>query len=127
MGRDNPDLVRAAAGLAQGVGCGGEICGALSGAVCLIAMHTAKGADNEDPLPESVPLMSALVDWFRAEMCNGGAITCDAILGLDGKSCGAMDPQRCGDLVTAAYTKALELLVEYGIDPTEGRVENTPF
>jgi hypothetical protein len=65
--------------------------------------------------------MGALVDWFRDDMCGGGAITCDAILGLDGKACGAMDPHRCGALVIAAYTKALELLAEQDIDPTLGR------
>jgi hypothetical protein len=32
-----------------------------------------------------------------------------------------MDPHRCGALVIAAYTKALELLAEQDIDPTLGR------
>jgi len=42
MGRENPDLVRAVAGLAQGVGCG-ELCGALSGGACLLSLYTGKG------------------------------------------------------------------------------------
>lgn len=124
MGRENPDLVRAMAGLAQGVGCSGEICGALSGGVCLIALHTAKGYDHEDPLPASAPLMDELVEWFRVEQCAGGGITCDAILGIaggQGDACRGMDLSRCGDLVAQSWTKAVALLAENGVDPSLGR------
>lgn len=121
LGRENPDLVRAMAGLAQGVGCSGEICGALSGGACLIALHTAKGMDNEDPLPEGQPLMNELVEWFREEQCKGGGITCDAILGIGSAAACAMDPQRCGALVAGVWNKAVSLLLEKGIDPTIGR------
>ena len=123
LGRENPDLVRAMAGLAQGVGCSGEICGALSGGVCLIAMHTAKGADNEDPLPEAQPLMNALVEWFREEECSGGGISCDAILEDSGACNRQMDAIRCGKLVADVWNRAVNLLVENGIDPTQGRDE----
>lgn len=133
MGRENPDLLRAMAGLAQGGGCSGELCGALAGGLCLIALHTAKGADGEQALPESVPLMDALVDWFRAGLCGGGGITCDAILGLgdagseDVPGPGAaggvrsMDASRCGALVARTWEKAVSLLAEAGIDPGLGR------
>lgn len=124
MGRENPDLVRAMAGLAQGVGCSGEICGALSGGVCLLALHTGKGTDDEDALPGAVPLMDTLVEWFRNEMCSGGGITCDAILGAPqagGQSGRAMDAGRCGALVAQTWNKAVTLLSENGIDPTLGR------
>jgi C_GCAxxG_C_C family probable redox protein len=125
MGRENPDLVRAMAGLAQGVGCSGEICGALSGGVCLIALHTGKGQDAEDALPESQPLMNELVEWFRAEFCSGGAVTCDAILGDAPSGPGGrnMDAGRCGALVAQTWTRAVSLLVEQGIDPALGREE----
>jgi C_GCAxxG_C_C family probable redox protein len=97
MGRENPDLLRAMAGLAQGVGWSGEICGALAGGVCLIALHTGKGQDAEDALPEAGPLMNDLVEWFREELCAGGAITCDAILGdIPGSGDRSMDAGRCG-------------------------------
>lgn len=121
LGRENPDLLRAMAGLAQGVGCSGEICGALSGGVCLIALHTARGRDNEQALPEAALLMNSLVEWFREEQCGGGAITCDAIMGTDGSSDRSMDPVRCGGMVGAVWNRAVSLLVEAGIDPTVGR------
>lgn len=127
MGRDNPDLLRAASGLAQGVGLSGEICGALSGGVCLIGLHTGKGHDGEEPLPMAAALMDELVSWFRGELCAGGAVTCDAILGVGEDcpggeaSCRGMDPQRCGALVAQTWSRAVTLLAENGIDPGQGR------
>lgn len=124
MGRENPDLIRCMAGLAQGVGCSGEICGALSGGVCLLAMHTAKGKDTEESLPETQPLMDALVEWFREEQCRGGGITCDALLDASDAAERRMDAMRCGNLVAEVWNKAVNLLVEHGIDPTQGREES---
>ena len=122
MGRDNPDLVRALSGLAQGVGCSGGTCGALAGGVCLLGLHTGKGRDTEDALSEAPLLMDALVAWFKEEPCAGGDTTCDAILGIsDAQACRGMDPERCGALVAAVWTKAVSLLAEAGIDPTRGR------
>lgn len=126
MGRDNPDVIRAMAGLAQGGGCSGELCGALSGGLCLLALHTGKGADDEEALPQALPLMDALVDWFRSELAGGGGVTCDALLGGDagaGGQCRAMDAGLCGKLVAQTWTRAVTLLVEGGCDPTLGREE----
>lgn len=122
MSAENPDLVRAISGLAQGVGCSGGTCGALAGGVCLIGLHTGKGHDAEEPLPEAPLIMNTLVEWFREDLCAGGDITCDAILGVtQGAACHGMDPQRCGALVAAVWTRAVGLLAEHGIDPTQGR------
>lgn len=119
MGRENPDLVRAMAGLAQGVGCSGEICGALSGAVCLVALHTGKGLDHEDALPEALPLMDQMVEWFRAE---AGALTCDAILGGGEQGgCRSMNASLCGSLVARSWAQAVTLLSQSGLDPSLGR------
>lgn len=123
MGRDNPDLVRAMGGLAQGVGRGGEICGALSGGVCLIALHTEKGRDDEDALTAGAVLEEELMEWFRSELCGGGPVTCDAILGCSGTGgdCRSMDVGVCGNLVARTWEKAVSLLAENDIDPTLGR------
>ena len=122
MGRENPDLTRSLAGLAQGVAGSGGVCGALAGGACLIGLHTGKGLDNEDALPEGAVIMEALTDWFREELCKGGDITCDAILGCDGSAgCRGMDAVRCGNLVGQTWTRAVSLLVENGLDPTMGR------
>ncbi|MDL2207466.1 C-GCAxxG-C-C family protein [Desulfovibrio sp. OttesenSCG-928-M16] len=127
MGRDNPDLVRAMSGLAQGVGLSGEICGALAGGACLIGLHMGKGLDSEEALPEGQVLMDELLQWFREELCQGGSVTCDAILGTaedcakGDASCRGMDPARCGALVAATWSKAVTLLAQADIDPAQGR------
>ncbi len=123
MGRENPDLVRSMSGLAQGVGCSGEICGALSGAACLIGLHTGKGQDYEEAHPEAFLLMSELVEWFREE---AGALTCDALLGGQGPkdACRSMDPGLCGGLVLKSWSKAVSLLAEKGLDPSLGREQD---
>ncbi len=122
MGRENPDLLRAMGGLAQGMGCSGGICGALSGGVCLIALHTAKGDPGEQPLEVGPALMNALVEWFRAEHGTNGDISCDTLLGASsGPECRMMQPDLCGNLVASVWDKALRLLADNGINPAEGR------
>lgn len=115
-GRDNPDLVRAVGGLGTGMG-GGQTCGVLSGAVCLVSYYAGKGADGEHP-HDRLPLMiSELVDWFRNHACGGyGGIRCSDILGEDA---GTPDTERCGGLIAQAWNKSLELLQDSGIDPTQ--------
>lgn len=131
-GADNPDLIRAMAGLAQGIGGSGEICGALAGGVCLIALHTGKGHDAEQALEEGPLLMHELVEWFRTECAGGQSITCDALLepksGPSALSAAAtagrrMDSARCGALIARVWEKALSLLQEKGIDPSTSRSE----
>ena len=82
MDRENPDLIRAMAGLCMGVGNSGGTCGVLSGASCLLSLHAGKGSDDEEP-HEKLPLMlSELTDWF-SERAGGeyGGITCAHIMG----------------------------------------------
>lgn len=118
-GEDNPDLVRAMSGLAQGGGCSGELCGALSGGLCLIGLYCGKGDAAEQPHPQEAVFMESLVSWFREQPFAANGITCDAILG-DGPL--VMDPERCGAIVAAVWEESLRLLVGVGIDPSEGRV-----
>ena len=82
QGRQNPDLVRALAGLCLGVGNSGGTCGVLSGAACLLALYTGKGSD-EERTDERLPLMFAeLTDWF-SDVVGGayGGVLCADILG----------------------------------------------
>lgn len=121
LGRDNPDLIRAAAGLAQGGGSSGELCGALSGGLCLLGLHLGKGLDAELPHPDEQLIYNSLVEWFRQTHGAGGKITCDAILGLaPGEAC-VMQQGLCGQIVASVMDYAVKLLVECGIDPGAGR------
>ncbi|MDR0882277.1 MAG: C-GCAxxG-C-C family protein [Candidatus Adiutrix sp.] len=126
MGRENPDLVRAMAGLANGASCG-EICGALTGGLCLIGVHTAKGLDEERPVLGARMVTNALIKWFRQEKLKGQvAPDCAAI--FEAKGCeydGEMNSAvGCGELVADTWTKVIQLLQENNLDPAQGRDES---
>ena len=132
-GEESEPLVRAMSALSQGVGNSGQICGALSGGLCLLSMYSAKGNDYEQAMQEEALLMEALLTWFDKEVCVGCDNTCDSILGLtdlnaDLKGTGnpsapirSMNQERCGSLIAKTWDKCLQLLQEYNINPSEGR------
>lgn len=111
-GCDNPDLVRAMAGLAYGCGSGSATCGVLTGGCCLLAFLAVNGDDSAKPVPELPDMLQSLSDWFvrRAGRSHGG-ISCEAIVGEAGP---AASRQTCGALVMETYGKVLEILAEYG-------------
>jgi C_GCAxxG_C_C family probable redox protein len=116
QGEVNAGLVRAVQGLCFGVAMSGEICGALSGGVCLISLYTAKGSDTEE-VHERFSLMTCeLVEWFRNNMGETyGGIRCDDILTK------YPDKSVCGSIVAATYGKAMEILMDNGLDPSIGK------
>lgn len=121
LGRDNLDLIRAAAGLARGGGCSGELCGALSGGLCLLGLYVGKGQDSELPDPSEQLVYSELVEWFRSEHAVNNKITCAAILGLDEGQARAMNPEICENIVASTIAVADGLLIAHGFDPNSGR------
>lgn len=126
MGRENPDLVRAMSALADGASCG-AICGALTGGLCLMALHTGKGLDDERPMPGARTMAGALIKWFKKEELSGKtALNCADIFeaaGLEYEG-GQMNPRvGCGDLVVHTWSKAVEILQANDIDPSQGRPE----
>ncbi|NDV19872.1 hypothetical protein GO013_10610 [Pseudodesulfovibrio sp. JC047] len=118
MGRDNPDLIRAAAGLCNGLGdCSGP-CGVYTGAALLLGLYGGKGLDMEESV-EILPLMlEQLREWFAQTTLEYGGMACQDI--LDGR-CGQPDVARCGGLLAATYEQVRAILVEHGLDPSEGR------
>lgn len=119
LGRDNPDLVRAMAGLCKGGGdCSGP-CGVLTGGACLLAMHAAKGHADESADDKLPLLLDEYANWFRDEACApfGGTACADVV----GDCPGAPHPERCGSLVAQGFVKALDILAANGFDPMEGR------
>jgi C_GCAxxG_C_C family probable redox protein len=117
QGKSNPDLVRAVAGLAGGLGFTGDTCGALTGGACLLGLYAGKGLP-EEPEDEKLNLMiSELVDWFTEEFGKRhGGIRCETILGDDPRS----RSTKCPSLTIGTYEKVKALLLEYGFDPTGG-------
>jgi C_GCAxxG_C_C family probable redox protein len=117
QGKEDPDLIRAMAGLAKGIGEGPGTCGTLTGAACMLALYTGKGQDGEAENPDLWPMLFELWEWFEGEVGSRyGGVTCNDIL-----SDGSSQRQRCGPIVEATYFKTLEILTQYGVDPTEPR------
>ncbi len=114
--RENPDLVRAMAGLCMGAGNSGGVCGVFTGAACVLAMYGAKGADSEKEA-DKLPLMYAeLSEWFEQSACASfGGTSCSDIIG-EGSS--RPNPERCGRLLVDTWGRILEILVENGFDPS---------
>jgi hypothetical protein len=118
MGRDNPDLVRAAAGLCNGMGdCSGP-CGVFTGAALVLGLYAGKGTDAEEP-DDKLPLMlEELRDWFVSATEQYGGTSCGAILD---RECGQPDQARCGGLLAGASAQVREILADNGFDPAQGR------
>jgi len=138
-GEENETLVRSMSALSQGGGNSGQMCGALTGGLCLLSMYTAKGNDFEQAMQEEALLMEALLTWFNEEVCANCDNRCDAILGLTdlnsssssdnasvnigctGHTTRTMRQDTCGHLLAKVWDKCLQLLQEHGIDPTMAR------
>ncbi len=113
QGTQNPGLIRAMAGLCRGYSSERGPCGALTGALCLLAYYAGKGRADEEA-DERLPLMlSELVHWFEG----------DATARFGGSNCAHIvsdfkpDMAVCGGLISGCYGRALTILVENGIDP----------
>jgi C_GCAxxG_C_C family probable redox protein len=113
QGKSNPDLVRAARGVAGGLGCSGEVCGALTGGACLLGLYAGKGSPEEKDDPRLDWMVQALVEWFDEEYGSQyGGIRCNEILENDR----ANIPARCPGIVVGTYQKVQELLAEYEVE-----------
>jgi hypothetical protein len=103
-GEDNPRLVQAVRGLCGGVH-DGLLCGALTGAACMLNVADPERA-NDEMVPE-------LARWFRTEVAaQYGGSDCAAIVGPDP----AAKAVRCPPLVEATYRQAKEILKNHGHD-----------
>lgn len=113
QGRENPDLVPAVQGLAGGLGFTGELCGALSGGVCLLSLYAGKGLPEEAEDPRLNFMITDLVGWFKQEYGQSyGGIRCTEIVGDSGKQMAT----RCPLIVAGTVQRVKELLVENGFD-----------
>lgn len=118
MDRENPDLVRAAAGLCDGLGdCSGP-CGVYTGAALVLGLYGGKGTDMEESEDALPVMLETLREWFLGATSQHGGSTCADI--LDG-NCGQPDPARCGSLLSETYQKVREILVDNSLDPAQGR------
>jgi C_GCAxxG_C_C family probable redox protein len=109
-GKDNSDLVRAMAGLCNGVGHSGEICGVLTGGARLLSLYAAKGSDDEVPNEGLPVILWELTDWFRRRTEGDyGGWKCDQILAK------SPDKRACIVLPVETYDKVESLLESRGL------------
>lgn len=120
QGKSDPDLIRAMAGLAGGMGFSGETCGALTGGACLLGLYAGKGTAEEQPREKFDLMVSELVDWFKDKHTSEyGGYNCSDILGDELQY--KLVSMKCGNIVSEVYEKVKELLLAHGIEPTEVR------
>ncbi len=116
QGRSNVGLVRAAGGLCYGVGTGREVCGALSGGSCLLSLYAGKGTSEEQVDERFHPMVTELAQWFReAHGVEGGGVGCNDILTVHPGG------SACGEIVATTFSKAMEIVMAHGLDPSAGR------
>jgi C_GCAxxG_C_C family probable redox protein len=114
--KENPDLIRAMAGLAFGVGIG-EACGALTGGACILSLYAGKGTAEDEEHGRLMSMLHELGEWFKETFTEQyGGISCDAI-----SEDGSLRNERCGAVVATTYQKVLEILVENDFDLAEGK------
>jgi hypothetical protein len=111
LGKSNPDLVRAARGLAGGLGFSGDACGALTGGACLLGLYAGKGLPEEKDDPRLDFMVQDLTAWFKVEYGEQySGILCDDILEGDPNN----TKSRCPAIVVGTYEKVQALLAENG-------------
>lgn len=113
QGKQNPELIRAMAGLVGGLGFCGKTCGALTGGACLLALYAGKGSEEEVGDSRLNGMIRELVEWFEQDQCASyGGINCDNILEDNPKN----RLERCPQLVYQTYEKVKAILAENGYD-----------
>ena len=105
----DPDLFAAVDGLHSGLGGKGDICGVLTGGVCLLSMMA--GSDGEEKKRDGRlnAVIKEFYDWFEEYNKEYGSNRCDILLGADKMN----KLTRCPYLTLDVYRKCRELLEEY--------------
>lgn len=110
----NPELIRAMQGLGGGLGFSGNVCGALTGGVCLLSLYTGRGRAEEKTHANFHAMIEELVHWFEENVGEEfGSINCRDIIKDDLKT-RTINP-KCSHIVASTYEKAKEILAEQGM------------
>lgn len=107
-GKENPDMIRALAGLNGGIGGSAGTCGCMTGGACLLAYYAGKGADDETSHKNYQDMMLKFTEWFKEYTAEYGGVECYQILDGDNRN----KIQRCPLIMEATLEKCLTLLEE---------------
>lgn len=112
QGKNNPDLLRAMSGLANGMG-SGLACGALTGGCCLIALYAGMDGESHDEHGRLALMLEEYTEWFREEFSSRyGATDCAQIMQDNPQ----LRVERCPGLILQAVRKAREILEANGFE-----------
>lgn len=115
LGQDNPELVRAMAGLCFGAGSLEGGCGILTAAACALSLGFGTAELPDSALPSR---LSELADWFKAEAEGSyGGMSCGAILEA------SPDQRACGALLSATTEKLRSLLAVAKVAASSDQVD----
>lgn len=112
QGKNNPDLLRAMSGLANGMG-SGLACGALTGGCCLIALYAGMDGEGRDEHGRLALMLEEYTEWFREEFSSRyGGTDCAQIMQDNPQ----LRVERCPGLILQAVRKAREILEANGFE-----------
>ncbi|WP_165498270.1 DVU_1555 family C-GCAxxG-C-C protein [Siculibacillus lacustris] len=115
QGRDDPDLVRAMSGLANGMGQGFN-CGALSGGCCVLGLVAGRAGESEADDPRFAAALDAFTGWFHAAAHERwGGIDCADIMKFDP----VLKAERCPALILEVWEQLCDTLADHGFDVAE--------
>ena len=115
QGRDNPELVRAMAGLELGMRQGFN-CGALTGGCCVLGLYGDR-AENDEKADLRFDLMiEEFAGWFETEMVDKfGGVNCEDVMGFEP----ALRKERCPGVVLGSWMKIKEVLAKHHVNVEE--------
>ncbi|MCP4574959.1 MAG: C_GCAxxG_C_C family protein [Deltaproteobacteria bacterium] len=109
---ENTDLVRAMGGLCYGVANSGNLCGVLTGGICLLALKSSSDGDIPVPGYRFHLMADTYTQWFTNRIGNTyGGIKCSDIFGKEIQQ--PHDLGKCSTVLTESYAKLMEILDEY--------------
>ena len=109
--------LKAASGFGGGIGCSGDLCGAVTGAIMAIGLHL--GTDDAADKSTKVNVYQKARQLIEEYKLRSGSIVCRDLLGFDmstpegqtaSKMPGAFD--RCDDFVSIAAEILEEMLID---------------
>jgi len=110
--KDDPDLIRTVGALNDGLRGTGQVCGALTGGMCVLSYYAGQGTAEEMADPDYDNLAQELYDWFKQLIAERYAgISCPDI--LEGDQANKL--ARCPGLVEETFGKAVQLLEEHDL------------
>lgn len=113
-GASNDDLVRSAQGLCRGIADTQKTCGVLTGAIGVLGLYGAKGAETEAAKENFLQMTKEFHAWFKAKF---GTTKCVTLIGERDFASGDQSFKPiCAEIIKKAYVKVYEVLLEHGYE-----------